>query len=332
MRLHFPTRWVAGRIAAASLAAAAAGFPLLAVAQYPDKPVRIIAAGTTGATADFIARLIAEPLAASMGKPVVVEAKPGGLGAIAVSDLLRSPHDGHTLMVGVNALASEIPHSIKFPFDPFKDVKPIAQLAQGGLVLVGHPSIPANTLPELIQWVKSRPGGVSYASYSPGTLSHVMGLQLARAAGLELTHVGYRGSSPALQDVMANQVPLMFDGLVTSIPMIKGGKLKAYAVSSARRSAVLPEVPTFAELGYPQLTAVGWIGLWVPSDVPAAIQERVRVETLKVLQQAPVRERLVQLGQDVGDPLTPEQLSRSLASDYERVGALLKSIDYRPQP
>ncbi len=333
MRIPFPpVRALASLAATALLAASASLSPASAQAQqWPDKPVRVIAAGTAGATADLVARTIAEGLTASLGKPFVVEPKPGGLGGIAVGEMLRAPHDGYTLMVGVNAIVSEIPHSIKFPFDPAKDIRPVAELVRGGLVLVGHPSIPANTLPELVKWIKSQPKGVSYASYSPGTLSHVMGLQLANAAGLELTHVGYRGSSPALQDVMANQVPLMFDGMVTSIPQIKAGKLKAFAVSSPQRSSVLPDVPTLAESRFPQLTAVGWIGLWLPTDVPQAVQDKLRAETLKVLQQPAVRERFAQLGQDIGQPLTSEQMTRSLAADYERVGAILKSIDYKPQ-
>ena len=159
-------------------------------------------------------------------------------------------------------------------------------------MLVGNPSFPAKTLPELVAYVKANPGKVNFASYSAGTLSHVLGLLLNKAAGIDLTHVGYKGSTPALQDVMGDHVPLMFDGMATSLPLIKGGKIKAFAVSTPKRSPLLPDVPTFTELGYPQLEASAWMGLWVKPDVPAALQAQIREAALKALAQPGVRERL----------------------------------------
>ncbi|MDM0028287.1 Bug family tripartite tricarboxylate transporter substrate binding protein [Variovorax saccharolyticus] len=298
---------------------------------FPTKPVRLLVSAPAGGTSDMVARMVAEGLAPLLGQPMVVENKPGGLGAIAMQDLLSSPHDGHTLIVAPNALVSEVPHTLKPKYDPFKDITPLAELARSGLVLVGNPSLPARNLIELMAHVKANPGKISYASYSAGTMSHVMGMQMNKVAGLEMSHVGYKGSPPALVDVMGGHVPLMFDGVATSLPMIRSGKLRAYAVSAPKRLSVLPEVPTFTELGFPQLEAIGWIGMFAASDVPAAAQQKLREATLKVLQQPQLRERLKELGQDAGQPLTSEQLAAGLRKDSERVGEVLRSVNYQPE-
>ena len=301
------------------------------LAKWPEKPVRIVAAGPAGGSADIVARLLADNLTRELGQPVYAEPKPGAGGVLAVNDLAQAPHDGHTLLVGVNSLVSEIPHIVKLRVDMAKEIKPVVEVARGGLVLVGAPSVPANNFSELVGWVKANPGRVNYASYSAGTLSHVMGLQLNQAAGLDMTHVAYKGSTPALTDVMGGHVPLMFDGLATSLPLIKSGKIKAFAVSTPKRSPMLPDVPTFGELGYPKLEAIGWMGLWVKPDVPAHVQARLREVTLKILTQRAARERLQQLGFEVGQPRTPEELAKSLSEDYERTGTVLKTIDFKPE-
>jgi len=315
----------------AAAALAALGTPAARAQAFPTKPLRVVAAGPAGASADLIARLVTDPIARDLGQTAIVDPKPGAAGAIAVAELLQAPHDGHTLLVGVNSLVSEIPHIVKLKIDMAKSLKPVAELARGGLVLVGNPSFPAKTLPELVAYVKAHPATVSVASYSTGTLSHVLGLLLNQAAGIDLLHVGYKGSSPALADVMGNHVPLMFDGIGTSLPLIKAGKLKAFAVSTPRRSPVLPDVPTFAELGYPKLEAVAWMGLWCPPDVPAPVQQQLREATLKVLARPGARDRLLELGFDVGAPRSVAEMEAGLAADYERVGAVLKSIGFKPE-
>jgi tripartite-type tricarboxylate transporter receptor subunit TctC len=299
--------------------------------QWPAKPVRIVAAGTAGGTADVVARLIGDALSKEFAQPVIVEPKPGAAGAIAVNDLMQSPRDGHTVLVAVNSLVSEIPHIVKLKFDMAKEIKPIAELARGGLVFVGTPAVPAKNLSEVIAYVKSNPGKVSYASYSPGTMSHVLGLQLNKAANIDMVHVGYKGSTPALTDVIGGHVPLMFDGMVTALPMIKSGKVKAFAISAPSRSPALPDVPTFTELGYPQLEAVGWMGLWVAPDVPASVQTKLREATLKVLAQATLREKLKEIGFEAGQPRTSDEMTKGLRADFERVGDVLKSIGFKAE-
>ncbi|MDF2467171.1 MAG: hypothetical protein K0Q43_5406 [Ramlibacter sp.] len=326
-----PTRFNVNRRALlAGAALSMIGLPARAQA-WPGKPIRLIVAGPAGGSADIVARLVAEPLARELGQPVVVDNKPGAAGGIAVGELLQAQRDGHTMMVGVNSLVSEIPHIVKLRWDMAREIRPVAELARGGLVLVGHPSVPAKNLAELIAYVKANPGKVNYASYSAGTLSHVLGLLLNRAAGIELTHVGYKGSTPALADVMGGHVPLMFDGLATSLPLIKGGKIKAFAVSSPKRAAQLPDVPTFRELGYPQLDAIAWMGLWCTPDVPAAVQARVRDVALKALADPAMRARMLDTGFEAGLPRGHDEMAAALKADYERVGAVLKSIGFKPE-
>ncbi|KJK21233.1 ABC transporter substrate-binding protein [Burkholderiaceae bacterium 16] len=303
-----------------------------AIAQaWPAKPVRIVTAAPPGGTADMLARSLADGLSKQLGQSFIVDSKPGGFGAIAVQDVLAAPHDGYTLLVIQDGIASEIPFLSKLRFDPFNDIKPLAELARGGLVLVGNPKLPARDLPELIRYIKAHPASVNYASYSSGMLGHTMGLQLNRLAGIDMSHVGYKGSPPALQDVMGGHVPLMFDGTATSLPLIKAGKLHAFAVSSPKRLAVLPQVPTFTELGYPGLNQVAWIGLWATPDVPEAIQERLRAATRKVLETPAVRDRIAELGLDAGLPKSQAELSASLHAAHDRQGALLKAIDFKPE-
>ena len=307
---------------------AALGAP---AAAFPVRPVRIIVAGPAGATADVTARLLADGLAKELGQPVIVDPRPGAAGAIAVNELLAAPRDGHTLLVAVNSLVSEVPHIVKLKHDMTREIRPLAELARGGLVLVATPSFSANTLPELVRQAKANPGTLTYASYSPGTMSHILGLQLNRAAGIDLVHAGYKGSTPALADVMGGHVPLMFDNLPSALPLIRAGKIKALAVSTPVRSALLPQVPTFSELGYPQLEALAWMGLWATPAVPAAVQARVREAALRVMASPEAHAKLRETGFEPGQPRSTEDMQRLLRSDYERVGTLLQSIGFKPE-
>jgi len=322
-------RW----LAAAALAVAAPWAPLAQAQPLSGKPIRIVVGAPAGGTADILARLVGEGLSQGLGQPVFVDNKPGALGAIAMDSFLSAPRDGHTYLLSVNGLFSEVPHSLKPRYNPLTDVKPLVEVAGGGLVLVGAASLPPRNLSEMVAYVRANPGKVNFASYTPGTLSHVLGLQLNKAAGLDMLHVGYKGSPPALQDIIGGQVQFMFDGLATSLPHIKAGKLRAFAVSSPQRSHALPDVPTLAELGYKEMSKTAWMALWVVPDAPAAAQQRVREETLKALARPALRERLMALGLSVNtaNPPTPADMSRSLAADYQSVGETLRSVNYKPE-
>lgn len=310
-----------------------AAAPALRAQPLSDRPIRIVVGAPAGGTADILARLVGEAMARGLGQPLVVDNKPGALGAIAMESFLSAPRDGHTYLLSVNGLFTELPHSLKPRYDPLKDVKPLVELAGSGLVLVGNPALPPRNMAEMVAYVRAHPGKVNFASYTPGTLSHVMGLLLNKAEGLDMQHVGYKGSPPALQDLMGGQVQFMFDGLATSIPNIRAGKLRAFAVSSPERSHALPDVPTLAELGYKDMTRTAWLGLWCPPDAPAPAQQRVREETLKALAVPALRERLMALGLQVNTskPPTPDEMWKSMAADHKAVGDALKAVNYKPE-
>ena len=312
----------------------------LALAAWPalaqplsDKPIRFIVGAPAGGTADIIARLVGNAMSTGLGQPVIVDNKPGVGGVVAMDAFLSSPKDGHTYLLSVNGLVTEIPYSVKPKYDPFKDLKPLVELAGSGLVLVGNAALPPRDMKEMVAYVKANPGKINFASYTPGTLSHVMGLQLNKLAGLDMSHIGYKGSPPALQDIMGGSVQFMFDGLATSVPNIRGGKLRAFAVSSLERSHALPDVPTLAELGYKEMTRTAWLGLWTLPGHPEAAQKRIREEALKALAMPAVRDRLMAVGLNVNiqNPPSPEQMSKGLVEDYEAVGALLRSVNYKPE-
>jgi len=314
-------------LGAAACAAAAGAFAQNA------QPLRIFVPVNPGSTSDILARLLADALSRSLGQPVIVDNRPGAAGSIAVQALLAAPRDGQNWLFAVNGMFSEVPHSIKLPFDPLKDVKPLVEIGGNGLVLVGAPTLPARDFAQLMAWAKTNRGKLSFASYSPGTVSHVLGLMLSKAGDLEMVHVPYKSSPPALQDVMAGLVNLMFDAPPTSLPLIEAGKLRAYAVTSAQRLAQLPHVPTMAELGHADMTRSAWVGLWTTPDVPAAAQQRMRAAVLQAIETPAVHQRLSQLAIESksGTPATPEELARRLEAEHAAMGATLRSIGHKPE-
>lgn len=317
-------------------ATAAVGLLLLnGVAQaqtWPDKPVRLIVPGPAGGGVDFVARSLAERLTAQLGQQFIVENKPGAAGLIGTGDLLKSPHDGTNFMVMINGIASEIPHVVKMPFDPLTSLRPVADLARFGLVLAANPQVPANDLAGFITYAKANKGKINFASYSAGTVSHTLGLELNKLAGLDLLHVPYKGSPPALQDLMGGQVQVMFDASSNVQPFSKAGRLKVLATTAPQRLATFPDVPTFAELGYKDLTETASAVLWSATDVPAPIQAKMREATLKVLQEPKVREVFTTtMGWGMGSGATPDEMVASLRTASDRQAAMLKAIGFKPE-
>uniref|UniRef100_UPI003F491487 Bug family tripartite tricarboxylate transporter substrate binding protein n=1 Tax=Cupriavidus yeoncheonensis TaxID=1462994 RepID=UPI003F491487 len=298
---------------------------------WPTKPVRILVGAPPGGTADIVARLLAYELKEPLGQTVIVDYKSGAAGTIAVQGLISAPKDGYTFMLIQKGIAAEVPHAVKVSYDPFKDIVPIVQLTRQGLVFVGNPSLPARNLTELISYIKANPGKVDYANFGIGMRGQTIGVQFNRLAGLEAGTVSYRGSPPALQDVMGGQVPLMFDAPATSLPFIKAGKLRAFAVAYPKRIAALPNVPTFSELGYPDLNEVGWMGLWSTPGVPPTVIAKMREATLKAIQSPAFRKKLEEQGMEVGSSATQEELSKDVRESYERQGKLLRSINFKPE-
>ena len=294
---------------------------------WTDKPVKMIVSAPAGGTMDVVARILADQLSADIGQPVVVDNKPGAGGAIAVQAMMAAPADGQTIMVTASNILTEIPHVMKTSFDPLKDVKPVATVARAGMVLVAGPSVQAPDLKGLIGFVKANPGKLSFASYSAGTSSHYAGMIFNQKAGLDLQHVPFAGSPPALTQVMGGQIAVMFDGIVTSMPQIKGGKLKAIAVASKTRSAHLPDVPTMAELGYPDIDFSNWLGTAVASGVPSAIVDKINAATIKAASAPKVHDRLIAAGFEPNTSLTSAQLVASVKSDFDRNATIVKAFN-----
>ena len=318
-RLH--TRLL-GRLMVALVAAAVGPLALA----WTDKPVKMLVPAPAGGTMDVVARILAEQLSADIGQPVVVDNKPGAGGAIAVQAMMAAPPDGQTIMVTASNILTEIPHVMKTGFDPIKDVRPVATIARAGMVLVGSPTLSASELKDLVAYVKANPGKLSFASYSAGTASHYAGMILNQKAGLDLQHVPFPGSPPALVQVMGGQIAVMFDGIVTSMPQIKGGKLKAFGVASKTRSAHLPQVPTLAELGLPELDFSNWLGTVVAASVPADLAEKINLATLKAASAPRIRDRLAAAGFEPNTSLSSTQLAQSVKAEYERTAVIVKTF------
>lgn len=313
--------------------------PLLAVAlalglggqalAWTSKPVRMLVPAPAGGTMDIVARILADQLSADIGQPVIVDNKPGAGGAIAVQAMLAAPADGQTIMVTASNVLTEIPHVMKTSFDPLKDVKPVATVASASLVLVGAPDLPASNVKELLAYLKSRPGSMSFASFSAGTSSHYAGMILNQKAGLDLQHIPFPGSPPALGQVMGSQIPLMFDGMPTSLPLIKGGKLKVYGVATKTRSSHLPQVPTLGEEGLSELDFTNWVGVVTAGNVSAEIIDRINAAVLKAAEAPKVKNRLVAAGFEPNVAGTAAQLQQSVRNDFERNAAIVKTFNIR---
>lgn len=275
--------------------------------------------------------MLADGLSRAWGQPVVVETRPGASGVLATHELSQSAPDGHTWLVAPNSLLTETPHLMQLQRDLSRELAPLAELASACLVLVAAPTLAPDGLPALLAHVRAHPGRLSVASYSAGTISHVLAVLLNRHAGLDLQHVGYKGSPQAHVDVLGGHVALMFDVLPSALPLLRAGRLKAYAVSSATRHPLLPEVPSFAELGLPQLEAAAWLGLWARPDSPPATQTETRRLALAWLGQPGVQAGLRDMGLEPGVPSSTAQLAQRLAAEHAHIGALLRSIGFKPQ-
>jgi tripartite-type tricarboxylate transporter receptor subunit TctC len=295
-------------------------------AAWTDRPVRFLVPGPAGGTSDLLARMLGEAVSKKIGQPVVVENKPGGGGSLAVAALLAAAPDGNTLLVSPQNVITEVPLVLPVAYDPLRDLKPVAEIGRGGLVLVAGPSAPQGGLGELIAHARANRGKLAYASYSPGTASHFAGLVLNRRANIDLQHVPYKGSPPALNEVMGGQVPLMFDGIPTSLALVRAGRLRALAVAGTTRSALLPQVPTFAELGYPEVAFTNWIGVIASAKVAGERVARIHAALLDALDAPGLRKRLADAGFEASPPTTPAALERAVRADHERNARLVRDF------
>jgi tripartite-type tricarboxylate transporter receptor subunit TctC len=282
--------WIAG-LALASLAA-------LAQAQaWPSKPIKWVVPFAPGGTTDILARTVAEKLAPALGQPVVIENKPGAGGGVGAEFTAKAAPDGYTIMGGtISTHAINASLYAKLPYDPVKDFVAITLIARVPNMLVVNPAIPANNVKELIALLKANPGKYSFASSGNGTSQHLSGELFKTMAGVDMQHIPYKGSPPALQDVMGGQVAMTFDNITTAWPLAKAGKLRALAVTTATRSAVAPDVPTLAESGLPGFEVGSWQGVFAPAGTPPEIVNRLNVEIVRILNLPDVKEKLTGLG------------------------------------
>jgi tripartite-type tricarboxylate transporter receptor subunit TctC len=294
---------------------------------FGDKPLKVIVPAPAGGTTDIAARVIGQQMSVDIGRPVIVENRPGASGSIGLHAMLQAAPDGDTIVVGPNNLLVESPQVMKVPYDPLKDIVSIARVAKTSYVLVTGASYPAKDFQGLLAHLKSRKGKSSFANYGNGTTSHYSGLIFSDRADLGMQNVGYPGSPPALQDVIGGQVDIMFDGMATSLPLIKGGKLRIYAVSGKSRSGYFPDVPTMTELGYPEIQFQGQIRFYGSSKLPADVLAKLQAIVKKAADAPAVQKKLFDVGLEPDVSVdTPAMLAED-RSLYQRNAAIVKKFD-----
>ncbi len=308
-----------------AVAAALASFASSSFA-FSDKPVKLVVPAPAGGTIDVFARIVSDQLSQEIKQPVIVENKPGAGGAIAAKYVLSQPADGTTLLITVTNILTEVPHVLKGGFDPLKDIKPVAQMARSVMVFIASPKFPANDAKEAIAYVKSHPGKVSFASYSQGTASQYAGEILNRKANLDMTHIPFPGSAPALAQILGDQIPLMFDGSVTSKPLVASNKVKLLAIGYKTRLPEYPNVPTMAEIGYPDIDFSNWAGVFASAQTPAPLMEKIHSTLAKVNQLPAVRQRYASTGfETVTEDRSTKQLETDLRAEFERNAEIVKT-------
>ena len=307
------------------LALVALAFSATAQAQiWPSKPIRYIVPFAAAGTTDILARMIGAKLAEALGQPVVVENRPGAAGSVGVEMLAKSPPDGYTIGGGtVSSHGLNVTLYSKLPYDPVKDFSPITMLATLPNMLVVHPSIPANNVQELIAFLKANPNKLSFGSAGNGTSQHMSGELFKTMTGVQMQHIPYKGSGPMVADLLSGTISMSFENITTAYPPAKQGRLKAMAVTTAKRSFVAPDVPTMQVVGLAGYDITSWQALFAPAGVPKEIIARLYAETVKALKSPDVAKRLEDLGLDAGG-MPPEELGALVRSDIPRLGKIVR--------
>jgi len=327
MAFRIPTFARAATVFLAALAAIAAAPAAMAQA-YPNKPVRILVGFAPGGAMDIVARTVGQKLSPALGQPVLVENKPGAASNIAIRQLIDSAPDGYTVMLVANGLTANPFLYTQQGFDPNADVVPITLVARLPVVIAANASSELTTLRKVIEASKAKPGSVNYGSPGSGSTPHLAVELFARAAGVQLTHVPYKGGSPAIVDVLGGQLSLVAVNAVEVLPHVKAGKLRVLAALSAERVATLPEAPTIAESGFPGFEASVWHAFIAPKGTPPAVVERLKAEIHKALADPEVKERLAGLGAVVS-PSTPQELATLVRTEHERYGRLIREANIK---
>jgi tripartite-type tricarboxylate transporter receptor subunit TctC len=318
-----PSRRSASRAIAAT--ALAAALPLARAQSFPSKPIRLICPFPPGGAVDIASRAIAAELGRTIGQPVNVENRPGAGGNIGGAEAARSAPDGHTLFMTTSGIQAINPVLYsKMPFDPSKDLMPVAALVSLSNVLVLHPSVKANSVQELIALAKAQPKALNCASSGSGTSIHMSLEMFKQLTKTDITHVPYKGSAPALTDLLGGQVQLMFDNIPSALPHVRAGKLRALATTGARRDPALPDLPTIAEAGVPGYESGVWFGLAVPAGTPREIVAKVSAEAVKGTQSPDFVKRMTELGYVIIGA-GPEQMGEMSRAEVARWGPIVKA-------
>jgi tripartite-type tricarboxylate transporter receptor subunit TctC len=293
---------------------------------YPAKSIRLIVPFAAGGSSDFTARKLAHRISTSWGQQVIVDNRAGGTGVIGMQIAAKAAPDGYTMLFASSSTFATAPAiSANLPYDPVKDYTPISLVVLGPNVLTAHPSLPVQSLKDLIQLAKAKPGQISYASPGVATASHMAGVLFARGAGIDLLHVPYKGGGIAVSDVLAGQVHLLFGSVSTSLSMVRIGKLRALAVTSTKRVSTIPEIPTMIESGLPGYEVAQWFGLAAPAGLPRALVTKFNQELVRILSHSETREALIKQGlEPVGS--TPEEFGTYIKAELAKWTRVFKEV------
>jgi tripartite-type tricarboxylate transporter receptor subunit TctC len=308
----------------AALCALAFAAPVLAQQAWPAKAIKIIVPYPPGGTSDILARAVGQKLAQSYGQPVLVENKPGATGNIGADFVAKAPPDGYTLLladIGSLAIAPSVVATL--PFDPVKDFAPVVMVAYSPHILAANPAVPAKDVKELVALLKANPDSLNFAISGVGGANHLAGIDFAQRAGVKWTYVPYKGGAQAITDVMAGHAQVLFNGMLATYPAVKDGKLKAIAISSARRFAAAPDVPTVAESGLPGFETGSWQGIVAPAGTPADVVRKLHASVMAILGTPEMKERLTSAGAEVR-PMSPEQFADFIRDEKSRWAKVVK--------
>jgi tripartite-type tricarboxylate transporter receptor subunit TctC len=323
--MHQWGRWIGGALAALLLTSNAN-------AQYPERTIRIIVPYTAGGTVDILARALGERLTAVWKQPVVIENRPGAGGSIGAEAAARAAPDGYTLFMATNSpLTTNIWLQKGINYDPLRDFAPITVAGENSIVLVTHPSVPATSIKDLVAFAKTKkPGELSAGTSGQGTTAHLSLAQFNKRAGIEVTHVPYRGGVPSLTAVLANEVPMTFSDIVPAMPLIRGDKLRGLATTGPRRAGISPDIPTMSEAGLPGFNIVAWVGLVAPAGTPKDIVTKIHTEVARIIKDEAVRKRLIDMGIDpIGMP--PDEFADFLRKELPRWKVIVEEAGLEPQ-
>ena len=317
--------------ALAALALASCSLPAQsAEPAYPSRPVRLVLGFGVGGGTDLLARTITPKLSEAMGQTWVVDNRTGASGNLATEIVARASPDGHTVLMILNTQLTANPSLYKLPFNVQRDLQPITSLGSSDQMIVVHPSVPVKSLQEFIALAKQKPGAFNYASTGIGSVDHLGTELLNKRAGIKLVHVTYKGGGQAGAALLAGEVQMRIGAAASTIPTVQSGRLRALAIASGKRSKLLPDLPTVAELGYPGFEVNVWYALYAPARTPHSIVERIRKEAIKAIQAPDVQTQLERAG--VGPQTsTPAELGQRIRAETEVLAALIKELDIRPQ-